>query len=51
MLTQHGEQWPARHDLTSPESLGAVGEPTKPKAWLWYYRHGGSERCFIVGTS
>jgi len=50
MFMQHGEQGPARHDLSSLELLGSVGEPINPEAWLWYYRHIGGERCPIVDT-
>jgi acetyl-CoA synthetase len=50
MFMQHGEEGPARHDLSSLELLGSVGEPINPEAWLWYYRHIGGERCPIVDT-
>jgi acetyl-CoA synthetase len=50
MFMQHGEEWPARHDLSSLELLGTVGEPINPEAWLWYYKHIGKERCPIVDT-
>jgi acetyl-CoA synthetase len=30
--------------------LGSVGEPINPKAWLWYYKIIGGERCPIVDT-
>jgi acetyl-CoA synthetase len=45
-----GEQWPGEHDLTSLRLLGSVGEPINPKAWLWYHKVIGSERCPIVDT-
>jgi acetyl-CoA synthetase len=45
-----GEQWPARHDLSSLRLLGSVGEPINPKAWLWYHKVIGGERCPIVDT-
>lgn len=50
MFMQHGEEWPARRDLSSLELLGTVGEPINPEAWLWHYRHVGGERCPIVDT-
>ncbi|MDP2949005.1 MAG: acetate--CoA ligase [Chloroflexota bacterium] len=50
MFMAHGEEWPARRDLSSLELLGTVGEPINPEAWLWYYRHIGGERCPIVDT-
>jgi acetyl-CoA synthetase len=50
MFMQHGEEWPRRHDLSSLELLGTVGEPINPEAWLWYFRNIGGERCPIVDT-
>lgn len=50
MLMRHGEEWPAKHDLSSLELLGSVGEPINQEAWLWYYKHVGGERCPIVDT-
>jgi acetyl-CoA synthetase len=45
-----GAEWPAAHDLSSLRLLGSVGEPINPKAWLWYHKVIGSERCPIVDT-
>ena len=45
-----GPQWPAKHDLSSLRLLGTVGEPINPKAWLWYHKVIGGERCPIVDT-
>jgi acetyl-CoA synthetase len=45
-----GPQWPGRHDLSSLRVLGSVGEPINPKAWLWYHKVIGAERCPIVDT-
>jgi acetyl-CoA synthetase len=39
-----------KHDLSSLQLLGTVGEPINPKAWLWYYKVVGGERCPIVDT-
>jgi acetyl-CoA synthetase len=30
--------------------LGTVGEPINPKAWLWYWKVIGGERCPVVDT-
>ncbi|MDX6637178.1 MAG: acetyl-CoA synthetase, partial [Solirubrobacterales bacterium] len=38
------------HDLSSLRILGTVGEPINPKAWLWYYKVIGGERCPVVDT-
>lgn len=45
-----GEDWPAKHDLSSLRLLGTVGEPINPEAWMWYHRTIGKERCPIVDT-
>ncbi|MDX2080810.1 MAG: acetate--CoA ligase [Terrimicrobiaceae bacterium] len=45
-----GDEWPAKHDLSSLRLLGTVGEPINPEAWIWYHKHIGGERCPIVDT-
>jgi acetyl-CoA synthetase len=45
-----GAEHPAKHDLSSLRLLGTVGEPINPKAWLWYHKVIGGERCPIVDT-
>jgi acetyl-CoA synthetase len=49
-LIRLGDEWPAKHDLSSLRVLGTVGEPINPEAWMWYHRHIGRERCPIVDT-
>ncbi len=46
----HGEEMLKKHDLSTLELLGSVGESINPEAWLWFYRHIGGERCPIVDT-
>ncbi len=45
-----GDEWPAKHDLTSLRLLGSVGEPINPEAWIWYHKVIGGGRCPIVDT-
>jgi len=45
-----GDEWPAKHDLSSLRLLGTVGEPINPEAWMWYQEHIGGDRCPIVDT-
>ncbi len=45
-----GAQEPAKHDLSSLQLLGSVGEPINPEAWMWYHEHIGGSRCPIVDT-
>jgi acetyl-CoA synthetase len=47
-------KWGAEHvekfDLSNLRVLGTVGEPINPKAWLWYWKVVGGERCPVVDT-
>jgi acetyl-CoA synthetase len=45
-----GAEIPAKYDMSSLRLLGTVGEPINPKAWLWYHKVIGGERCPIVDT-
>jgi acetyl-CoA synthetase len=45
-----GVAHPQKHDLSALRLLGTVGEPINPKAWLWYWKVIGGERCPIVDT-
>jgi len=49
-LIRLGEEWPAKHDLSSLRVLGTVGEPINPEAWMWYHRVIGQGRCPILDT-
>jgi acetyl-CoA synthetase len=43
-----GPQYPDAHPMPTLRTLGTVGEPINPEAWLWYHKHVGKERCSIV---
>jgi len=45
-----GDQYPAKHTLSSLRLLGTVGEPINPEAWMWYYTVIGHQKCPIVDT-
>ena len=45
-----GDDYPAKHDLSSLRLLGTVGEPINPEAWIWYHFNIGNERCPVVDT-
>jgi acetyl-CoA synthetase len=49
-LMKEGEQWPAKHNLSTLRILGTVGEPINPEAWMWYYKNVGHEHCPIIDT-
>ncbi|MDO8491060.1 MAG: acetate--CoA ligase [Dehalococcoidia bacterium] len=50
LFMRYGPEWPQKHDMSSLELLGSVGEPINPEAWRWYYKYIGGERCPIVDT-
>jgi acetyl-CoA synthetase len=43
-----GSQYPDAYPMPTLRTLGTVGEPINPEAWLWYHKHVGKERCSIV---
>jgi len=45
-----GDEYPARHDLSSIRVLGTVGEPINPEAWMWYHHNIGGGKAPIVDT-
>src|SRR5919198_5582085 len=45
-----GDDWVAKHDLSSLRLLGTVGEPINPEAWMWYHKTIGGGRCPVVDT-
>lgn len=50
LFRKMGEQWPAKHDLSSLRLLASVGEPLNPEAGQWYSHHIGGDRCPVVDT-
>jgi acetyl-CoA synthetase len=49
-LMRFGEDPVKKHDLSSLNLLGTVGEPINPEAWMWYHEQIGKEKCPIVDT-
>ncbi len=45
-----GREHVEKHDLSSLEVLGTVGEPINPEAWIWYHEEIGKGNCPIVDT-
>ncbi len=45
-----GDEHPKKHDLSSLQVLGTVGEPINPEAWMWYHNVIGGGECPIVDT-
>ncbi|MFC2154032.1 acetate--CoA ligase [Candidatus Altiarchaeota archaeon] len=49
-IAKQGDEWVEKHDLSSLNLLGTVGEPINPEAWMWYYNKVGGGNCPIVDT-
>jgi acetyl-CoA synthetase len=49
-MMKWGEEFPAKHDLSSLRLLGSVGEPINPEAWIWYRRVIGRNVTPVVDT-
>jgi acetyl-CoA synthetase len=39
-----------RHDLSSLQILGSVGEPINEEAWEWYHKNIGKGKCPVIDT-
>ncbi|MBD3405425.1 MAG: acetate--CoA ligase [Candidatus Lokiarchaeota archaeon] len=49
-LMRFGEEPVRKHDLSTLNLLGTVGEPINPEAWMWYHEEIGKKNCPIVDT-
>lgn len=49
-LMKFGDEPVKKHNLSTLQVLGSVGEPINPEAWHWYYKVIGHEKCSIVDT-
>jgi acetyl-CoA synthetase len=47
-LMTHGDEPPARHDLSSLRVLGGTGEPWNPDPFIWFFNHVGGGRIPII---
>ncbi|MDP2120126.1 MAG: acetate--CoA ligase [Hoeflea sp.] len=45
-----GDEHVTKTSRKSLRTLGSVGEPINPEAWIWYYNVVGEKRCPIVDT-
>ena len=50
-LKSQGDEWPARHDLSSLHILGSTGEPWNPEPYRWLQRVAGEGRVPIINLS
>ncbi len=49
-LMKHGDEWVKKHDLSSLQLLGSVGEPINPEAWMWYHDIVGKGKLPVIDT-
>ncbi len=49
-IAKEGDEWVDKHDISTIQILGTVGEPINPEAWNWYYNKIGRGECPIVDT-
>ena len=50
MFMRFGAEWVQRHNISSLQVLGSVGEVINPEVWSWYYEVIGQSRCRVVDT-
>ena len=48
VLMTHGDELPARHDLSSLRILGGTGEPWNPEPFKWFFEKVGGGRLPII---
>jgi acetyl-CoA synthetase len=50
-LATHGDELPARHDLSALRILASTGEPWNPDPWWWLFEKVGQRRIPIINYS
>ena len=50
-LKTQGEEWPAKHDLSSLRILGSTGEPWNPEPYRWLQKVAGGGEVPIINLS
>ncbi|SDM65642.1 acetyl-CoA synthetase [Haloarchaeobius iranensis] len=50
-LRKHGDEWVAKHDLSSLRILGSTGEPWDPESWQWFLETVGGGEAPIINIS
>jgi len=50
-LKPHGDEWPAKHDLSSLRTLGSTGEPWNPEPYRWLMKVAGAGSVPIINIS
>lgn len=50
-LMKHGEEWAAKHDMSSLRVVGSTGEPWNPDPWMWLFEKVGKGKVPIFNYS
>ena len=50
-LKTKGDEWPAKHDLSSLRQIGSTGEPWNPEPYRWLQKVTGEGRVPIINVS
>ncbi len=50
-LAAHGDEWVAKHDLSSLRIFGSTGEPWNPDPWRWLFEKVGKGNTPIINYS
>ncbi|MGH9842510.1 MAG: AMP-binding protein [Blastocatellia bacterium] len=50
-LATHGDELPAKHDLSSLRIFGSTGEPWNPAPWWWLFEKIGGSKVPIINYS
>jgi acetyl-CoA synthetase len=50
-LIPAGDEWVAKHDLSSLRVLASTGEPWNPEPYMWFLEKVGGGRCPIINIS
>jgi acetyl-CoA synthetase len=51
MLMRAGDDFVARHPMSSLRMLGSTGEAWDPESYLWYFEQVGRRRCPVINIS
>ncbi len=51
LLMRYGDEWPAKHDLSSLRMLGSTGEPWDEESWMWFFEKVGRGQAPVINIS
>ena len=51
LLITYGDEWLAKHNLSSLRMLGSTGEPWDGESYMWFFEKVGGKRCPVINIS